>query len=54
MNTVEEFDNFHGTESYHEIGDGYAITDAIIWLKSKMSEINFFFLISVIKNNGRT
>lgn len=51
MNTVEEFDNFHGTEVYHEITDGYAITDAIVWLRSKMSEMNFYFLISVIKKH---
>ena len=51
MNTVEEFGNFYGTENYHDIGDGYACTDAILWLKSKMSEINFFFLISVIKKH---
>ena len=51
MNTVEEFENFIGTEKYHEITDGYAITDAIVWLRSKMSEMNFYFLISVIKKH---
>lgn len=51
MSTVEEFDSFYSTESYHDIGDGYAVTDAIVWLKSKMSETNFFFLISVIKKH---
>lgn len=51
MNTLEEFDSFHGTESYHDIGDGYAITDAIVWLKSKMSEVDFFFLLTVIKKH---
>lgn len=51
MNTVEMFENFHGTEKYHDIGGGYAITDAIVWLKSKMSEINFYFMIGIIKKH---
>lgn len=50
MNTVEEFNSFHGTESYHDIGDGYAITDAILWLKSKMSETAFYYLLNVIEH----
>lgn len=49
MNTLEEFDSFHGTESYHDVGDGYACSDAIVWLRSKMSAVDFFFLLSMIK-----
>ena len=51
MNTVEEFDSFHGTESYHEINEGYAITDAIAWLGNKMSEMNFYYLLGIIKKH---
>lgn len=51
MNTVEKFNSFYGTENYHEIGDGYAITDAIVWLGSNLSEWTFHFMLGIIKNH---
>jgi len=53
MNTVQKFESFYGTESYHDIGDGYACSDAIVWLRSKMSAVDFFFLLSMIKKTNK-
>lgn len=50
MNTLQQYEDFRGTENYYEFEDGYAYTDAINWLKTQLPEQMFYILLVYITN----
>lgn len=49
MNTVEQFEDFHGTENYYPFNSGYAYTDAINWLRQQLPFSIFIEVLNVVK-----
>ena len=39
--TVQKFENFYGTEVYHEYKNGYSYTDAIDYLEDQLQPSQF-------------
>lgn len=50
MNTIQQFENFTGTEHYYVFENGYAYTDAINWLKKQLPETMFYNILKYIIN----